>query len=189
MILPLLVFGDAIFEATVYIDNEIDIIKEKGGKKRLPQRLKKMFRLAEYYHPDSASATNTTGREDLRSRIRISNTCPRLLGLNLYALFFGRSLLTLVAGLFIGIAKRFVIRCLLLIGSFLAVVLVFGPIHLDSDFGFLPPLGFGVGNGSFWGLFGLLVVMFLFLFFFCLRSFKINDVICLVGGNETKNES
>jgi hypothetical protein len=173
MILPLLVFGDAIFEATVYIDNEIDIIKEKGGKKRLPQRLKKMFRLAEYYHPDSASATNTTGREDLRSRIRISNTCPRLLGLNLYALFFGRSLLTLVAGLFIGIAKRF----------------VFGPIHLDSDFGFLPPLGFGVGNGSFWGLFGLLVVMFWFLFFFCLRSFKINDVICLVGGNETKNES
>jgi hypothetical protein len=98
-------------------------------------------------------------------------------------------LLTLVAGLFIGIAKRFVIRCLLLIGSFLAVVLVFGPIHLDSDFGFLPPLGFGVGNGSFWGLFGLLVVMFWFLFFFCLRSFKINDVICLVGGNETKNES
>lgn len=179
MILPLLVFGDAIFEATVYIDNEIDIIKEKGGKKRLPQRLKKMFRLAEYYHPDSASATNTTGREDLRSRIRISNTCPRLLGLNLYALFFGRSLLTLVAGLFIGIAKRFVIRCLLLIGSFLAVVLVFGPIHLDSDFGFLPPLGFGVGNGSFWGLFGLLVVMFLFLFFY----------ICLAGGNETKNES
>lgn len=89
----------------------------------------------------------------MRSRIRISNTCPRLLGLIVYALFFGRSLLTLVAGLFIGIAKRF-IGCLLLTCSFLVDVPVFGSIllHLYRDVGFLPPLGIGVGNGSFWGV-------------------------------------
>ena len=160
----LLVCGDAIFQATV-----LCIIERKGrNKKRLPQRLKEMFRLAEYYHPDSASATNTTGRKRRkRSRIRISNTCPRLLGLILYALFFGRSLLTLVAGLFKGFAKRF-ISCFLFVLLLPVAVLVFGSLHrLYRDVRFLPPLGFGVGNGSFLGVcFGLLVVTYFFDFFF-----------------------
>jgi hypothetical protein len=38
--------------------------------------------------------------------------------------------------------------------SFLVDVPVFGSIllHLYRDVGFLPPLGIGVGNGSFWGV-------------------------------------
>ena len=103
---------------------------------------------------------NTTGR---RGGVPFeSNTCPRLHWLVLFALSFA---LTLAAGLVKGFGRRTIVfGCIFLTLSFLVAVLVFGlhllrcqVVHVAS----FPPLGFGVGDGSFGFRFYFFVVSYI----------------------------